>query len=551
MIRKIDFIIIGWTLFFAAVGHPADRWSSVPLNHSVYDFIDRMQTRGVVEPRGEIRPWSRDQVVTIISSLLDSLRQYPDLLSESEIARLHEFRLDFSDELPEHDRIETAPRSIAFRPDRIKGWLHQRHLLHYQYDGNDFYANLFFREKMTFHSFNQNYDNESIFQHSGGGILRGNLGSHLGFYVHAANYREDGSRDYTMKESADHYGFVSSFGTYATYDRTDAHLAVNLPWLRVKYGKELITWGPGFSGKLSLSTNADSYDHLALTSQIGVVTLAHLTGFLNSRLTEEFEDSEGHRWRETVPKYLAAHRLEVKLRRNLLIGAHEMVVYGHRGLEAAYLNPFNFYRSAEHNLDDKDNAMMQFDLNWFPAENWNIHATWFVDDLYLARFFDHVFNNKFGTQVGLAYCGFRDIDLKLEYTRVDQWVYSHYLTVNTHSHNDRELGHWIGPDSDLIFIGATWYPRQAWRLDLTLERIRAGDVSDFHIPYSERTTDAKRFLEGIVEREVRVKLGVNYTPLEDMKIGLQVGLNDIRNKNNVAADDFRLIETIFQFSVVY
>ena len=63
-------------------------------------------------------------------------------------------------------------------------------------------------------------------------------------------------------------------------------------------------------------------------------------------------------------KYIAAHRLEIAVTDNLDIGLNEVVVYGDRGLEFAYLNPIMFYRSAEHYLGDMDNATMSADFNW-------------------------------------------------------------------------------------------------------------------------------------------------------------------------------------------
>ncbi|OQY30321.1 MAG: hypothetical protein B6244_00225 [Candidatus Cloacimonetes bacterium 4572_55] len=518
-----------------------DLWTTVSSDHSIYPFLERMQNRGIISPIGEIRPVTRREIIDRIIHISDRLEKIPDLLTDKERAQLSGFCIEFADELPKKYRVETQHARLRFNARQIDGRLHPRRLFVYTKDANGLYISVLFNERIVSRAFNREYDDELVFRHGGGVICRGYIGDKLGFYIRAANYLEQGTYEYNPKEQNVLPNFAKISGDRMTYDKTDAYFGLNVSPIYIKFGKDRVEWGPGFNGKLSLSDNAGSFTHLALTTRIGPVLATHLTGFLNSRTTTLQTDDQGNQWKETVGKYLAGHRAEVTIKSRAVIGAQEIIIYGNRGLEAAYLNPFNFYRSAEHDLHDKDNASMQLDATVFPAKNWRIHAVWFIDDLYMGKFFDHVFNNKFGLQAGFFYTGFPNIEIKAEYTRVDQWVYSHYLPINTFSHDDRILGHWIGPDSDDLFFEISYDLLPELKTALTFERIRSGDLSDFTIPYTERTTDSKRFLEGHVEREYRIGFHIDYEPFGETRARINLNLNDLKNKDHIVGKDAILI----------
>ena len=527
----------------------ADLWTTPSVGHDVYTFFDRLQAKGLIAPQSQMNPVTRQEISAQLKLLVEQVRNNPYCLSITEKKRLADYQLEFADELPLDYRLPDNAKNRFFRPRIIDNRLHKRYLLTYDYEENSFYLDIFFNEDVMMRTFSDFYNDSQLFTHSGGGMLRGNLGNNFGFFIHAANYRVDGDDDNAGLDQ--NPGLIKDFGSYSTYDKTDAYICLKLPWFHFKFGKDLLTWGPGYSGKLSVSENAGSFDQFLLTTQINIFKFTYLHGFLDSGMTDMKEDAQGNIWKETVSKYIAGHRLETFLGQKIIIGLHEIVIYGHRGIEPAYLNPFNFYRSAEHYLDDKDNAMMQIDLTILPVKNLTINGTWFIDDLYMAKFFDHVYNNKFGAQFGLYYAGFTDLDLKVEYTRVDQWVYSHYLSINTYTHNDRLIGHWIGPDSDLIFFSADYFFNYRLHGSIIAYQLRAGDVSDFQIPYTDRETDAKRFLEGIVEKRYVTQVNLEYQPYDGLTFTCGLEFCQLSNENNQENKDYRKFSTVFKMSVIY
>jgi hypothetical protein len=233
-------------------------------------------------------------------------------------------------------------------------------------------------------------------------------------------------------------------------------------------------------------------------------------------------------------KYLAAHRLEVALAPWIDLGFHEVVIYGDRGLEPTYLNPFMFYWAAQSHLGDKDNVMMGFDLDIHPGRNRRYYLSYVIDDLKKLAIFSDDFANKFSLQAGLFWVdppGLRDADLRLEYVRIEPWIYTHKFPINTFRHFDSPLGHELAPNSDRWTLELNKRLRDNLSLGLRAERRRHGANEvladgqirnvggDLHYgwrPGDER--ESKHFLDGVLERRTQLGLDVQWRLLPHLLI---------------------------------
>ena len=231
-------------------------------------------------------------------------------------------------------------------------------------------------------------------------------------------------------------------------------------------------------------------------------------------------------------KYLAAHRLEVALAPWLDLGFHEIVVYGDRGLEPTYLNPLMFYWAAQSHLGDKDNVMMGLDLDIHPGHNQRYYVSYVIDDLKKLAIFSNDFANKFSLQAGWFWVdppGLADGDLRLEYVRIEPWIYTHKFPINTFRHFDAPLGHELDPNSDrlglaitkrfghgLAFKGIVQRSRHGANEVLEDGSIRnvGGDLHYGWRPGDER--DSKRFLDGVLERRTSLAGSVEWRILPQL-----------------------------------
>jgi len=184
-------------------------------------------------------------------------------------------------------------------------------------------------------------------------------------------------------------------------------------------------------------------------------------------------------WRSGLgSKYLAGHRLDYLIKPGLHVGATETVIYGKRDLEFAYLNPIMPIHIAQHHLGDKDNKTMSLDLTCTLWTGGKLYAEYFIDDMTSSASLTKFYGNKFSFLLGshlVAPCRIANTDLRLEYSRVEPYVYTHYDSINIYSSYDQLIGHWLGPNADSFFLQAGWQPLRDFRLELSLERQRKGE----------------------------------------------------------------------------
>lgn len=514
----------------------ADRTVNVPLEHPSYSFVERFEARGVLGGMvGGIRPFSRAYMAGLLAAVrVEVDRGLP--MSTGELKRLERYEGEFSTELGDRYPEGSQRRLQQGAP-----------LLRYSAEEGEILADVHFRQRTDRFSGRERRQAENIYRHTMGGIVRGHIGERIGFRMSFAQTREQGSRRYMWREQVyeRRLEIPQLKGGLADYHEAMAYATVSLPYIDVEFGKDEAAWGPGSSDNLGLSNNAPSYTMLRLKSRIGAVKLVSIAGVLrpcpdrpDSPLCRGLADSSAsyivNRQSRTLEraKYLAAHRLEVALTSWLDLGFHEVVVYGDRSLEPTYLNPFMFYWAAQSHLGDKDNVMMGLDFDIHPGHNQRYYVSYVIDDLKKLAIFSDDFANKFSLQAGWFWVDpplLNDGDLRLEYVRIEPWIYTHKFPINTFRHFDAPLGHELPPNSDRIALSATKRLGENWQLMGRVERSRHGanevleDGSirnvggDLHYgwrPGDER--NSKHFLDGILERRTVITAGVEWRVLPQL-----------------------------------
>ena len=518
----------------------ADRTVNVPLDHPIYAFVERFEARGILggEVSG-IRPYSRQQVADMLGSIRTAIDAgYP--ISSTEYALLDLYEGEWSTELGREEAKGIVERLRARRP-----------ALRYRADEGQLQTDILVRQQTNRFTGWGRSEAELIYRNTVGGTVRGYLGEYLGFRLSFAQTREQGSRTYVWRDQVfqRRIEVPQLKGTLTDYHEAMAYMTISLPHLAVEFGKDEARWGPGRQDNLGLSNHAPSFTMLRLKSKIGAFRLVSIAGVLracpdrpDSPLCRGMADESAsyvvNRQSRTIekPKYIAAHRLEVALTDWLGLGFHEVVIYGDRGLEPTYLNPFMFYWAAQSHLGDKDNVMMGLDVDIHPGGNRRYYLSYVIDDLKKAAIFSDDFANKFSLQAGLFWVDpplLRDGDMLVEYVRIEPWIYTHKYPINTFRHFDAPLGHALAPNSDLIRLvlekrlGPRWTVRMEGRRSRHGENEEAGDGSlrnvggDIHYgwrPGDERTS--KKFLDGLVQRRTELEARVRWNLVGGLAVEL-------------------------------
>ena len=121
------------------------------------------------------------------------------------------------------------------------------------------------------------------------------------------------------------------------------------------------------------------------------------------------------------------------------------------------------------------------------------------------------------------------VTLNVEYTRINNYVYSHRIASNNYVYHGVGLGHPLGPDADGIFVTLTVRPSPRTSIEIrsAFERHGEGHIG---LPWSHELGRDGMFLSGVVER--RSKLGLLFTQELSRNILLRTSLELVRSENH-------------------
>lgn len=514
----------------------------VPLNHWSYEFVERMEAKGLISGAlNGTRPYSRAEMAGYILQVVDKT-EHQAVLNSVEFEQLQFLRFEFQEEFVQltgknGHHVETRLQKI--KESKVVGkvfpnfiYRNNRNLFNIGHEEFQVFIDPILSQRWQYANPDSIDGTDRVLERTHGFTVWGGLGSHIGFFFDFRDTKEWGSRTYPQLYdiSMPGLGFVNGYGTHIWHDETVAYMVFKLPYLQLILGKDDNYWGPGFHGALGLSNNATSYDQIKLQSKFWRLKFTWFWGFL--RTYPVVLNAAG----ETAAKNLVGHRLEIDVAKWLDIGLYEMVVFGNRRFELAYVNPINFYRSAEHFVGDDDNASMGLDFDLLLIPNVKLYGELFVDDLNTSRGSDF-FGNKVAYLTGALWADaftLDNFDLRLEYARTRPFLYSHRQEINKFTHFNTGLGHWIGPNADDFYARAQYRLSKSFYAAVNFEYYRHGANEpgrnvggDINQSYPDESSI--RFLDGIRETRKTFGLEVSYEIFRNFYFGLNFNISSSEN----------------------
>ena len=478
-------------------------------NHWIYDFIERMETRGLFEKfDAGMKPYTRDEIARLLYQIDQQAATHPELLSKSERGLLEQFKGEFSDELARY-QIKVNPRYL------------ERHAVRWQEQDNRLFLDFTLRQVLDLRTGDQYPAAERVAETTLGGILRGQFGDNLSFLVEVTNTMRS-LNDSTSEHFDPTQGQpLVTTGKRAFSDRAVAYLNWKLPWFTLKFGRDRLKWGPGRRGGLVLSRNNPLFDMILLQKRFKRFNFQYFHGFLNSNFEQ---------------KYLVAHRVEWRVTDWFYLSGSETVVYGNRDVEMQYLNPLMPYHVAEHHLGDKDNNMIGCDLSLYPFKNHKYYFELLIDDFSTSESWFSYIGNKFAFMVGgywTAPFGLTNTDFRVEYARIEPFVYTHYDSVNIYINYDQVMGYWSGPNSDNWYLEANYLLYKDIHLQLTWQQVRRGPEDIYRYP-TKADGRRKYFLKGIIERQQFLSFHIRDQLFKDVFLAFRTTLIQTKNLENIS-----------------
>ncbi|MDX9759270.1 MAG: capsule assembly Wzi family protein [Bacteroidota bacterium] len=454
---SFSFAAIAACLFLLLLPAPAlSQAEHVEVGHPVYHFLHRMQLRGVL-PRfsRSMLPLERKEVTALLRELATA---------EATFTRAeHALRARFMDEfVAEADGTQDAVElfGTAFGDLPARTFSDREKFLHFwrSPDGESHFAAEFLAS-MEYRALFDPDGAANVTLAQMGGRFRGTLGGVLGFSLRATNGTAIGTRALAMRDQQLRRNFNFADLDKDFFDFSEAWLGATWSWGSAGIGREKRTMGSGISNQILLSTNAEPFDALQFSAHAGALRFHFIHGFLLSSM-ERLAD--GHPYYDS--KYVAIHRAEADIARAVRLGVFESVIYSSREVDPSYLNPVNFYKSAEHAGGDRDNPMLGIDLATLFIPGWQLYGSWLIDDVDFSRLGEDWWGNKFLWQGGVMSASLLpNTDLTIEYTRIDPYVYTHRYGANQYAHDGNALGVELAPNSDEWYVGIRhWFGAELW-----------------------------------------------------------------------------------------
>ncbi len=528
---------------FAQVGY-------VNVEHPVYDFLGRMKSYHIIENYEPFElPLTRKDVVKFIKEIINQKDKLSSIDSNILNDLIVEFKFDIDYSIDTYQSL--------FPSFKVGEHFNQKEKFTYFYqDSSNFnsFINLVGSGEYLY-SRNQNTsESKNAMLFTFGAEVRGSFLNNFGYYFRATNGLQTGDRELASVKSNLRYNYKYNEDKDAstTFDETEGFLMAEFEYARFKIGRDRINIGYGSLNTL-LGNFAPPMDYLSFRFNYGIFAFSFFHGKLLGQMTNTADSIQGN-IRTINDKFLAYHRLSLNFSRHLKLGLGEMIVYSNRSMDLSYLNPFNFYKSAEHANQDRDNSMMFIDLQNNSLNGITLNALFLIDDIDFSKLGTDWYGNKFlydfSVQVNPFASSF-PFGVGLQYIRIDPYVYAHRNHDNNYTSYQIGLGSNLQPNSESILASLNYKPHYRVSLRLLFQKTkhRANEIDsqgsavvnqggDILVGHRPGDSEYIKFLDGALEESYNYQLEVKYEPIKNYIFTLNSIYQNRNNNTDSALDEF-------------
>ncbi len=465
--------------FFLSSNYLLAQTSIVPAHHPVYDYLYYQRAVGNIPfYNHEDLPISRGEIV-------NHLRKIEGIgsLSVSDKETIKAYLIEFDDvylRRTVENGLFTSKDSII---DRLEYYLKSNDEPHI-FSVYDTTKSIFgavdpmFAGQAVVYAWENNNKLTSRYFFKGGRIyatIQGNLGIH----IEATNV--SATKDSQLLLYDNEWGNALpiiqnrksasyAYETFGTFKKGALSFDIGTGSLRI---------GPGISSPLILSENAANMNWMRfkISTQKINYTALHASLYAQTNNTFVQVGADSVRTRVAPDRFLSLHRFSIQPIKQLKISFTEYLIYSNRTFDMSRANPFAPLIFLELEGQDRDNLLMSFDVVLNPIKRLELYGSVLIDDL-------TSFNNLFkdvkkkdndvaynaGLRLGLPFA----TEFSTGFTKIQPFVYTHWQPLNAVTQNTKSLGHYLGPNSELIdFNLKKWFSYRT-RVDISFRLNRKG-----------------------------------------------------------------------------
>ena len=552
---KKNFILLLLVTFFCTT--LSAQVVMVPLNNDVYDFLERMQVKGMTGRYYDgIKPISRKDIREYLVRV-DDYDEYVNL-SLSDIEQLVGFLDEFSYERKYIKSMQELSDefieefiNVLLDEDADTTYLEKEKwkLLKFPYKfySGDSYISFEpkFQAEYHFNSSDTSTFAENYQRLTGGGYIFGYLGDNIGFSFDGVNNAVRGNIFDVKKIDCPEQGIGVEHkrdGSYY-YEEVDAAVSFSTKYADITIGRFSNFWGCGHTGSVSLSNKAPSYPQIMVRAKFNDwLRFVYFHGWLESNILDDstsywinYGDQEFDR-EFYKKKYVAAHRLEIAPSDRFSFGLSELLYYGERDAEFVYFIPIMLFWSAQRYTNDQDNEMIGLDYEWIPFYGIKTYGSLLIDEIALSKIFKkNESHNYVAYQLG-AYIVepfMTGLDFRIEFTHLNPWVYTHKFPINFATSDDYWMGYWTGQNADNLYFGIDYQPNSKLKFSADYSLYRKGAQDS--IKYQYQIPPVEKFLYGHQYTKNTFSFKCSYEILPELETEFGFRYTDCNvNEENIA-----------------
>ncbi len=315
-------------------------------------------------------------------------------------------------------------------------------------------------------------------------------------------------------------------------------------WGSIGLVKDNLQWGDSYHSSNIISRRAPSFPMITLNLKpCKWFELNYIHGWLvsnvldstNQYVEENYTDSTSKIHYRPANKFIAANMLTFTPVRGLDISIGNAIIYGENNIQPAYLIPIAFYKSLDHLLTkgtgvENQNSQLFFNISSRNLKHFHIFASVFMDEVKFSRFkLSNPQNNPISYKIGAQWSGWpvKGLSLTGEFTRTNIITYDHSLERLTWATNSYNMGHYLGGNSQEVYVALNYKPVRG--LTLNLSYINAIKYNDYRYIRKDviNAISQKAFNEKVWQND-EIKLHAVYEVVNNAYAVLDFTLNNSR-----------------------
>jgi hypothetical protein len=473
---------------------------------TIYDYLDELANIKIIELNSVVKPYSR----SLIYSKLHEAETKKELLTKRQQKDLVFFLKDYNKEVIPNKKFKRRLDLFYYRDSLFQFTLNP--ILGYTYSKNE---------------------NGYATQRWNGLEMNGCVGKQFGFYFSLRDngiYNVLSTPNYLNQIPGGNYKPLQGTNKKRTdFDEARAGITYGWKWGSISLLKDNFTWGNNYNGANIFSSKQPSFAYLSFKMQPSKwFEFNYIHGWLVSQVTDSSKTyglGSGLR-KSFYPKFLAANLFTFKPHKGIYLSLGNSIIYSDKYIQPIYLIPFMFYKSGDRTSNGAgsnalgENSQLFFDVSCRVIPKVHAYGTVFIDEVNVGQ----MFNSKTQTNL-MSYKGglrvtnlIKNTALTFEYTRTNPWVYVHPISTTTYASNNYNLGHYLGQNSQEIYLGLKIKPLRGLTLDLSHTQAIKGPVREFAQINGINNVAGTPYMENILYMRNTTAFKVYYEIVNDVFI---------------------------------